>query len=281
MNKITLDNTVFISDMDGTLLKDDSELSDFTLETLHALMQKGLKFTVATARSWKSAKPKLRGLPLTLPAATHNGVHIVDTLSGAIIKGHYYSDQQKRAVLDVYHRHGIDCASYSFIDGQERVSISKNADESNPIINHYLVTRKGDPRVRRVEGLSSMLDGDLFYFSSLHEPEILEPLLGDINSIDGLYTSFMPDTYSARYYWLETMANGASKASGVQTIKELTGATYIACFGDNLNDLSMFEVADYPIAVANARQELKNIAGFTALSNEEDGVARFLLSLFA
>jgi len=47
-------------------------------------------------------------------------------------------------------------------------------------------------------------------------------------------------------------------------------------FGDNLNDLSMFQVADERYAVANAVQELKEIATGVIESNDNDGVARWL-----
>ena len=48
------------------------------------------------------------------------------------------------------------------------------------------------------------------------------------------------------------------------------------CFGDNLNDLTMFEESDIKIAVGNAVPELKELADFVALPNENDGVAKWL-----
>ena len=50
----------------------------------------------------------------------------------------------------------------------------------------------------------------------------------------------------------------------------------IVVFGDNLNDLSMFKVADVKIAVENAKEELKKFADLVIGSNDNDGVAKWL-----
>ena len=51
-------------------------------------------------------------------------------------------------------------------------------------------------------------------------------------------------------------------------------------FGDSLNDISMFEIADESFAVANARDELKKIATHIIGSNEEDSVVDLLKERF-
>ena len=48
------------------------------------------------------------------------------------------------------------------------------------------------------------------------------------------------------------------------------------CFGDNFNDMAMFGESDVKIAVGNAVPELKKLADYIALSNENDGVAKWL-----
>ncbi len=68
-----LAGTLYISDLDGTLLGDDAELSPLTLATLHDLLLDGLLFTVASARSSASIRRVLRGLPLRLPVIEFNG----------------------------------------------------------------------------------------------------------------------------------------------------------------------------------------------------------------
>ena len=50
----------------------------------------------------------------------------------------------------------------------------------------------------------------------------------------------------------------------------------VICIGDSQNDISMLEIAGKSVVMGNAKNEIKNYADFIALSNDEDGVARFL-----
>ena len=70
---------------------------------------------------------------------------------------------------------------------------------------------------------------------------------------------------------------GATKASAVLRLKEYLGCDRVVAFGDAENDISMFEIADECYAVENACDELKAIATGIIPSNEEDGVAKWLL----
>ncbi len=63
-------------DLDGTLLNSQSEISDYTRETLLALADKGIAYTVATGRTLHSAKVVLEGSGFSLPQIFKNGVMI-------------------------------------------------------------------------------------------------------------------------------------------------------------------------------------------------------------
>ncbi len=90
---------------------------------------------------------------------------------------------------------------------------------------------------------------------------------------------FAADTYDKEEYWLETARADATKAEGVRKLRAITGRSRIVCFGDNLNDLPMFSVADECYAVANAAPEVKAAATGVLPSNEELGVPRFLWAI--
>jgi hydroxymethylpyrimidine pyrophosphatase-like HAD family hydrolase len=48
------------------------------------------------------------------------------------------------------------------------------------------------------------------------------------------------------------------------------------CFGDDYNDLNMFEVCETSVAMGNGIKELKDIATYITQDNDRDGVALFL-----
>lgn len=74
------------------------------------------------------------------------------------------------------------------------------------------------------------------------------------------------------------MPTKTSKANAVLHLARLLGCRHIVCFGDGINDIPMFRIADECYAVANAAPELKEIATDIIPCNNEDGVAKWLLA---
>ena len=70
--------TLYVSDLDGTLLDGNSQIPELVLKELNRLIQEGLLFTVATGRSYTSVTPVIQGLNLKLPAILLNGVHLFE-----------------------------------------------------------------------------------------------------------------------------------------------------------------------------------------------------------
>ncbi len=95
---------------------------------------------------------------------------------------------------------------------------------------------------------------------------------------DARYTClFQREIYTDDEYWLEVMPKHATKAEGIHRLKELCGYDRIVSFGDALNDIPMFRGSDEAYAVENAVPALKAAASGIIGSNEEDGVANWLL----
>ena len=120
-------------------------------------------------------------------------------------------------------------------------------------------------------------DEDVVYFTTTGEYEKLFPVKQASDSIQGLDSAFYKDTYEDKWY-LELFSHKASKANGVKYLRERYGFDEVVAFGDNLNDLPMFEQADVKIAVGNAREEVKAAADHIIGTNDEDGVAVYLLA---
>jgi len=117
-------------------------------------------------------------------------------------------------------------------------------------------------------------DGEIFHFSCLDTADKLIPMYEKLK--DRFRCVYYIEEYSKKP-WLEIHPREASKATAIKKLKELLGCDRVVCFGDGINDIPMFEVADECYAVANAADELKQIATAVIASNEEDGVAKWLL----
>ncbi len=266
--------TLYVSDLDGTLLGRDEKLSPFTVETLNRLVSQGMRFTYATARSFHSARRVTAGLTARLPAIVYNGAFIIDTATGERLWHTGFSPEEAAWVRDAAGPLNLWPVAYAFVEGTERLSWI--AGQENPGQAHYLRNRQWDPRLRPVEGEAQLYQGEAFYFTFIGEKEQLLPLYERARALPWANVTFQQELYRTEY-WLELMPKAASKAHAAQKLRELLGCGSLVAFGDAVNDLPLFQAADIACAVANAVPELKAAATEVIGGNEEGGVARWLL----
>ena len=75
-------DTLYVTDLDGTLMRNNETLSEHTVQTINELVGRGMAFTFATARSIESARKITGGLKLKLPVITRNGAVLADNNTG-------------------------------------------------------------------------------------------------------------------------------------------------------------------------------------------------------
>jgi hydroxymethylpyrimidine pyrophosphatase-like HAD family hydrolase len=138
----------------------------------------------------------------------------------------------------------------------------------------FVISREGDSRNNPVLSENELLDGDIFYITCIDETEKLQPFYEKYKDI--YHCVFQRDIYSNEQ-WLEIMPFNASKSRAALQLKEYLGCDKLIVFGDALNDLDLFEISDESYAVNNAVNELKNAATEVIDSNNDDGVAKWLL----
>ena len=265
--------TLYISDLDGTILQKNEAFSPYSLQTINSLIKAGLSFSYATARSEHSASIVTKGLELKLPAVLHNGVYIIDFASGKRILHNSFSHGEIKAVSDFLDSRSIYPLVYSFIDGKERKTYLRGQEKGK--FKNHLGMRKADPRLREAQNSEELYEGEVFYFTCIGEEAELSPVFDQFKNNDSYNTVFQYDLYFPEY-WCELMPKKATKANGILQLKELYGFEKIVCFGDGVNDIPMFEIADECYAVSNAVPELKKIATAVIESNTDDGVAKWL-----
>ena len=86
-----MDRTLYVSDLDGTLLLPSQVVSDFTANTINKLTADGILFSYATARSLETSSKATAGITAKLPVITNNGVFIKDNISGENIHSNYFT----------------------------------------------------------------------------------------------------------------------------------------------------------------------------------------------
>lgn len=273
-----MEKTLYVTDLDGTLLNTQDRISPLSIQIINDLVDKGMLFTYATARSLVSASIVTEGLSTKVPIIAYNGAFIFQPSTGEILSQEGFTDDERSRVKTVLESSRISPLVYSFINGIERVSWIPQYE--NDGIRRYLSKRKGDKRFRAVASVDSLFEGDVFYYTCIGEKDELQPVYDSFSSDSRYRCTFQQELYRPEY-WCEIMPALASKANAISKLKNMWGCTRIISFGDAVNDIPMFEISDECYAVSNAVDELKALATGIIGSNEDDGVAKWLLYRFS
>lgn len=268
--------TLYISDMDGTLLQNDGRMSDYTKERLNEFYKKGIPFSVATARSMVSAMPLLDGVHFAAPIVLMNGVFVYDTETGKAVKYHEIEHSALQKILDCFYEKNLH--PFMFLYGDDyKLSIKYTEFDNEGMKEFY------DMRVDMLEGrftqthdLTDIEKGQHpVYVNYYALPQYLDEVVEKLKSIPEIDFAYYKDSYSDD--WLvEIYSNTASKANGAKEVAEIVGAESITAFGDNLNDLVMLGGADTAIAVENAVPQVKEIANIIIGTNTDDSVVKYI-----
>lgn len=269
-----MNQTLYISDLDGTLMRNNQTLSEKTIQTINHLTEKGIAFSYATARSIQSAHKITRDLNLTLPVITRNGCVLADNTTCRILEKSIFSDED----VIFLKNHLPELSHYGFVSSYEDSEMYKTycGEDLSYGLQKYIQDHSSDHRMRKCNTIAGLFQGVIGYVTMIDDRKILEPVYEKLRTNPRLECVFQKDTYGEEY-WLEICPENSTKAKAILKLKELFGFDKLVVFGDSVNDLSMFHIADEAYAVSNATQEVKAAATDVIGSNEEDAVSDFLL----
>jgi Cof subfamily protein (haloacid dehalogenase superfamily) len=270
---------LYVSDLDGTLLDPTGKISDWSLAELTRLIAAGLPFTVASARSVVSMREVLRGLPVRLPIVEFNGAFISDLVTGQ----HFHCEAIERgaveSVLAAGQRYGMAPVVATFDGRADHVYLLPPENEG---VAGYVTGRLalGDRRLRQVPSLAPALAEQVVCLTFMDRRERLEPLYVELrHRYEGVIRSLLfPEEYFPPWHWLAIYAGRATKARAIEVLARDLGVKLaeVTVFGDQVNDIPMFEECGYAVAVANAVPELLPHADEVIGSNREDSVVKYL-----
>jgi Cof subfamily protein (haloacid dehalogenase superfamily) len=262
--------TLYLSDLDGTLLRSDERISSYTVDVINRLVRSGGNFSYATARSIATASIVTAGLNTEFPVIAFNGVFIINNATNEKLRSNYFAMDESVYVSCELSKRGIYPIVFAYIDNRERFSFIDSHVTNE--MRFFLDSRTDDIRRREVLNTNELYIGDMFYFACMDTEVSLAPIYEIFKSDKRYHCIYQKDFYSGAQ-WCEILPAKATKANAALQLKELLGCEKIVSFGDGKNDLSLFEISDECYAVSNAVPELKTIATAVIGSNEEDGVA--------
>lgn len=258
----SISKSLIISDLDGTLLNRNKDVSDRNLKSLQAWTNCGGDFTIATGRSIISASHRINDLPITCQSVVFNGGILYDYSLNKIEFKFELSSQYRdliAIVLKKYPEIGIEIMTDGLIYLPSR----------NDIVERHMAKEN-------LENVDCTLDdmpqnGAIKILFGVFTKQV-DDFLNEINSF--LNTELFYSVRTDENY-CEIMPSEVNKGSGLERLKEINNDCWdcVIAFGDFFNDLPLFKKADFAIATANAPAEVKRCADFVVSSNDYDAIA--------
>ncbi len=271
---------LYVSDLDNTLLNASAELSGYARDKINELINRDMLFTVATARSWFSANRIIGELNLNLPVILFNGSVIAEFTSGDNLHVQSMDKALLPALFEVVKSHG--CVPYiSTFNGSE------NKLYYGEIVNEGMVwfqedrKQAGDNRMRKMDNPIAIFEETVIGFTIIHQKTVIRALYQELQVQfgDRLEMHHYENAYSRGWQWLSINDKKATKRFAIEfLLKRLDkDPSQLTVFGDSVNDISMFTLADHRIAVANASRDVKRMATEIVDHHTKDPVVKYLL----
>jgi 5-amino-6-(5-phospho-D-ribitylamino)uracil phosphatase len=273
---------LYVSDLDGTLADREAKLSAFTRRHLNALLESGSSFTVASARSVHTLAPILEGVALRLPIVEFNGAFITDLKTREPLVCHSLVPQVAAATIDWALASELPPFVSTYWRGRQH--LYPPLVLANAGIAWYDASRRAakDQRLRGACDPRRLLEQAIVSLTLIGSKSRLVPIARAIEGdFPGLSHSVVyENAYQPGWHWLTVQSERASKGHALRALAEGAGVALGATtvFGDESNDLPMFELAGRAVAVENAIPELKSIAHEVIGPHHEDSVVRYLLA---
>lgn len=270
--------TLYVSDLDGTLLGEDSQLSAVTVATLNRIIgELGGLFTVATARTPATVVPLMQQVHARLPFIVIGGSAMWNPVTMSYEHTRGIDDMTVNAVADVfdrrgahpfiYRRHGknlLHTHHYGPLSPQEERFIAER--QHLPLKQFFL-----DDRDFRHS------DDEALLIFSMNKYAVLKSIADDLRtSVPSCSVMVYHDIFDESEGYLEIFSAGTSKAAAIRDLARQLGAGRVVVFGDNRNDIAMMQAADFSVAVDNAFTEVKAVASEVIGPNTADSVARWI-----
>jgi Cof subfamily protein (haloacid dehalogenase superfamily) len=278
-------------DMDGTLLNEEGKISQENKEAIAHAQSLGHIVIIATGRAYMDAERQLRLADLECPVVSMNGALVTlpdGTLAASkplnkedIIPALRWMNEIPELYYEVYTEDNV------YVELDKRVHLEKLSslkDEDVPEELGWLLKAMINKQFRQaavtyVESMEEVWNKEenVIYKTLAFslDRELLKEASMRFSAVPGLIIT------ASHSHNIEINQKDANKGTGVQLMAAHYGipAEQIAVMGDSYNDLPMFEIAGYRIAMDNAAAILKETADFITLSNSEHGVAAGLRHL--
>ncbi|HCE11245.1 MULTISPECIES: sugar-phosphatase [unclassified Enterococcus] len=256
-------------DIDGTLLNDDRKITPAVYQALKAAEAQGVRIVLCTGRPLTGVQDLLTELDLFTDndfVITYNGSLVQKTKDQAIISEFGLSHEDYAFVEMTARQLGV----HLHVETQDTMFTANRDISPYTVYEAFLVNMP--LKYRTPEEMTP--DLNIIKMMMIDEPALLDSV---IPQLPAALTEQYNVVKSAPFF-LEVLNKKAHKGAAVKKLAEHLGIdqSEVMAIGDNENDLTMVEYAGIGVAMANATENVRNMADVITASNEEDGVAKVI-----
>lgn len=261
-------------DLDGTLLTDQKELGEYTVQILKRAVEEGIVILPITGRPLCGLPEEVTGLTGLRYAITANGARILDLKNAAVLKEQLVSIETAEKILDILGNY--DSLREIYYDGtgyaeREKLEQIDHFFEEGPMAEYVRSTRQPvENLMDKFRKESREVDKVQGVFADLGEREAA---LDEIRKLEGVTIT------GALHNNIEVNAAGVDKGNALLWLAQYLGIApeETMAFGDGNNDITLLEKAGTGVAMKNGIEEVKHAADrITEKTNDEEGAAKFI-----
>ena len=244
---------LIIIDIDGTLTNSKKIITEYTKSIIKKVKEKGIYVVLCSGRT---------NMYVISKTIESNGSNFIISSNGSLV--YDYVNEYKIYEEVISNDEIKDLYNYCLM---EKIGVKLNAT-SNRYHNKYIVD------IKECSGEYNELCNDCItqFYIEVKDKNKLESIKNYISKSN----VFEIVNYCTK--GIDVVKLGVSKGRGISKLLDYLkiSSDEVLCFGDSDNDISMFNVCKYKIAMKNSSMRILSLADYVTLSNDEDGVAHFI-----
>lgn len=261
---------LIVSDMDGTLLNSNHEVSEENKRALKEAVDKNVRVAIATGRIYTSAKVYGKTLGLLTPIIACNGAIVRDIRTDEVLYENHLDKEDVIKVIELAREHGL---YYHFYTDDE--FYTEELVYSSLKYSEWNEEQKDEDKID-----IRVVDDAIECVKSIDKHIYKVQIISDDNEARAKVTEILrkiPTIECCRSWHnnVEVMNRGVSKATAIMHLAKLYNVDKeeIITFGDNENDIPMLKYAGKGVVMDNADDFVKEHGDYITKSNDENGVA--------
>lgn len=265
------------SDLDGTIIGSDNQIFENNFKAINDINSKKIDFVICTGKTY----PITKGICSKFNASYGifgNGNQIVDLKTGKEIYRKLLTRSEVLSCINIAKIHNLHVHIYT------NAEIVTEKLEYMDLRNFILQKDNEESSVKIT------IVGDIAQYIENHDLEVCKLIISDNKDLENVkseiltsqdisvitirkYGEYKDTIINKEYEYLDIAPKNISKSTALNILGEYLQIedNEIMAVGDNLNDLEMVKNSGIGVAVADAYDELKNVANYITTNSAEKG----------